>query len=179
MSTSCTYNPGSLSLALLTGLHRTAAASKPCRWKTGRESNADAAASAASQHASTGQSFTLEGSAEPLWKHPVIYERSLKPERSVKVTTETGLTNLFCGMNAPFKRNELKNKKFCLIHLFMSSCSSSEKGNNHEMRASQATLEQMQLFNRDRSVEILDDETPPLVVNHNKLKVSECVCVNE
>uniref|UniRef100_A0A3B5AL28 ATPase family AAA domain-containing protein 2-like n=1 Tax=Stegastes partitus TaxID=144197 RepID=A0A3B5AL28_9TELE len=37
-----------------------------------------------------------------------------------------------------------------------------------ETRATKAALDQMQLFNRDRSVE--SDETPPLVVDHNKLR---------
>uniref|UniRef100_A0A7N5ZYI8 ATPase family AAA domain-containing protein 2 n=1 Tax=Anabas testudineus TaxID=64144 RepID=A0A7N5ZYI8_ANATE len=60
-------------------------------------------------------------------------------------------------------------KHFCLIHLSTSS-SSPEERNEHEMRASKAALEQMQLFNRGRSVEALDEETPSLVVDHSKLK---------
>ncbi|XP_026202970.1 ATPase family AAA domain-containing protein 2-like isoform X2 [Anabas testudineus] len=51
---------------------------------------------------------------------------------------------------------------FCMSRL--------EERNEHEMRASKAALEQMQLFNRGRSVEALDEETPSLVVDHSKLK---------
>lgn len=42
-------------------------------------------------------------------------------------------------------------------------------------------MEQMQLFNRGRSVEILDEETPPLVVDHCKLRdlLSRAVATSE
>ncbi|XP_042371219.1 ATPase family AAA domain-containing protein 2-like, partial [Plectropomus leopardus] len=39
-----------------------------------------------------------------------------------------------------------------------------------EKTASMAALEQMQLFSRDRCVEILNEKTPPLVVDRSKLK---------
>ncbi|XP_018543885.1 ATPase family AAA domain-containing protein 2 isoform X1 [Lates calcarifer] len=42
--------------------------------------------------------------------------------------------------------------------------------NKHEKRANMAAMEQMQLFNVGRSVEVLDDDTPPLVVDRSKLK---------
>ncbi|XP_044027436.1 ATPase family AAA domain-containing protein 2-like isoform X2 [Siniperca chuatsi] len=45
-----------------------------------------------------------------------------------------------------------------------------KKSNRGETRAKKAALEQMQLFNRGRSVEILDEETPRLVVDHSKLR---------
>ncbi|XP_074468551.1 ATPase family AAA domain-containing protein 2-like isoform X4 [Sebastes fasciatus] len=45
-----------------------------------------------------------------------------------------------------------------------------EHNNGGEMRANMAALEQMQLFKSVSSVEILDEETRPLVVNHSKLR---------
>ncbi|XP_037650196.1 ATPase family AAA domain-containing protein 2-like isoform X4 [Sebastes umbrosus] len=45
-----------------------------------------------------------------------------------------------------------------------------EHNNGGETRANMAALEQMQLFKSVSSVEILDEETRPLVVNHSKLR---------
>ncbi|KAL7381337.1 hypothetical protein ABVT39_004286 [Epinephelus coioides] len=44
------------------------------------------------------------------------------------------------------------------------------ESNSCETRANMAALKQMQLFSRDRCEEILHVETPPLVINHNKLR---------
>lgn len=64
---------------------------------------------------------------------------------------------------------------FCLLVLAMSG-----KNNGDETRAGKAASEQIQLYSRGRSVEILDEETPPLVVHRSKLRVSPpgflCVC---
>ncbi|XP_045913868.1 ATPase family AAA domain-containing protein 2-like [Micropterus dolomieu] len=56
-----------------------------------------------------------------------------------------------------------------------------QKCSMDEARAGEAALEQMQLFNRGRSVEILDEETPPLVVDHSKLRdlLSRAVATSE
>ncbi|XP_037650197.1 ATPase family AAA domain-containing protein 2-like isoform X5 [Sebastes umbrosus] len=45
-----------------------------------------------------------------------------------------------------------------------------QHNNGGETRANMAALEQMQLFKSVSSVEILDEETRPLVVNHSKLR---------
>ncbi|XP_070777290.1 ATPase family AAA domain-containing protein 2-like isoform X2 [Enoplosus armatus] len=45
-----------------------------------------------------------------------------------------------------------------------------DKCNRGETRANMAALEQMQLFSRGRSEEVLDEETPRLVVDHSKLR---------
>ncbi|XP_041811741.1 ATPase family AAA domain-containing protein 2-like isoform X2 [Chelmon rostratus] len=44
------------------------------------------------------------------------------------------------------------------------------KNNGDETRAGKAASEQIQLYSRGRSVEILDEETPPLVVHRSKLR---------
>uniref|UniRef100_A0A4W6F081 ATPase family AAA domain-containing protein 2 n=1 Tax=Lates calcarifer TaxID=8187 RepID=A0A4W6F081_LATCA len=71
------------------------------------------------------------------------------------------------GMNAAPKSDKLKNNPPPPLPPSM-SCSSER--NKHEKRANMAAMEQMQLFNVGRSVEVLDDDTPPLVVDRSKLK---------
>ncbi|XP_035537528.1 ATPase family AAA domain-containing protein 2-like [Morone saxatilis] len=45
-----------------------------------------------------------------------------------------------------------------------------EKSKRAETSANKAALDQIQLFNQGRSADILDEETPPLVVDHSKLR---------
>uniref|UniRef100_A0A4W6EX64 ATPase family AAA domain-containing protein 2 n=1 Tax=Lates calcarifer TaxID=8187 RepID=A0A4W6EX64_LATCA len=77
------------------------------------------------------------------------------------------LTSVDLGMNAAPKSDKLKNNPPPPLPPSM-SCSSER--NKHEKRANMAAMEQMQLFNVGRSVEVLDDDTPPLVVDRSKLK---------
>ncbi|XP_030597491.1 ATPase family AAA domain-containing protein 2-like isoform X2 [Archocentrus centrarchus] len=50
------------------------------------------------------------------------------------------------------------------------SLDSLEKSKAFELRANKVALEQMQLFSRDRTEEVPDGETPPLIVDHSKLR---------
>ncbi|KAM4549947.1 ATPase family AAA domain-containing protein 2-like isoform 1-T1 [Fundulus diaphanus] len=45
-----------------------------------------------------------------------------------------------------------------------------ERQRKGEMRANKAAFEQMQQFNKDRSAESVEEQAPPLVVDHKKLK---------
>ncbi|XP_071386690.1 ATPase family AAA domain-containing protein 2-like [Centroberyx affinis] len=61
-----------------------------------------------------------------------------------------------------------------LFHLLLSSSSSSssssERHRRREARATKAELAQRQQVNMDKAMEILSEKTPPLVVNHDKLR---------
>uniref|UniRef100_A0A8D0A507 ATPase family AAA domain-containing protein 2 n=1 Tax=Sander lucioperca TaxID=283035 RepID=A0A8D0A507_SANLU len=69
-----------------------------------------------------------------------------------------------------FSHGCLSNKPRCLPYIALLTSSSSEERSSCETRADVAALEQMQLFSRAGCAEIPDGETPPLVVDHSKLR---------
>ncbi|KAM4549949.1 ATPase family AAA domain-containing protein 2-like isoform 3-T3 [Fundulus diaphanus] len=82
-----------------------------------------------------------------------IRESRIERALSYRARANLELTNGF--YNSVFPRN---------------STGPGERQRKGEMRANKAAFEQMQQFNKDRSAESVEEQAPPLVVDHKKLK---------